>query len=81
MSDDITSVMFPLMFTFIRTYNPNHQFSFNQFRNCIKNTANRELQKAFKDKHTPYYPTTKEITTYPSKRENLKLKQCPNYRS
>ena len=35
---------------FTRTYNPNHQFSFNKFKNCIKNTTNRELQKAFNDK-------------------------------
>ena len=33
-----------------RTYSPNHQFSFNKFKNCIKNTTNRELQKAFNDK-------------------------------
>ena len=36
--------------TFTRTYNPNHQFSFNKFKNYIKNTTNRELQKAFNDK-------------------------------
>ena len=36
--------------TFTRTYNPNHQFSFNKFKNCIGNTANRGLQKAFSDK-------------------------------
>ena len=36
--------------TSTRTYNPNHQFSFNKFINCIKITANRELQKAFNDK-------------------------------
>ena len=36
--------------TFTRTYNLNHQFSFNKFKNCIKNTTNRELQKAFNDK-------------------------------
>ena len=36
--------------TFTRTHNPNHQFSFNMFKNCIKNTRNRELQKAFNDK-------------------------------
>ena len=28
----------------------NHQFSFNKFKNCIENTANRGLQKAFSDK-------------------------------
>ena len=36
--------------TFTRNYNPNHQFSFNNFKNCIKNTTSRELQKAFNDK-------------------------------
>ena len=36
--------------TFTRTYNPNHQFSFNNFKNCIKNITNRELQKAFNEK-------------------------------
>ena len=33
--------------TFTRTYNSNHQFSFNKFKNIIKKTTNRELQKAF----------------------------------
>ena len=36
--------------TFIRTYNPNHEFSFNKFKNFIKNTTNRELLKAFNGK-------------------------------
>ena len=36
--------------TFARTYNPNHQFSFNKFKNCIKNTTNKYLQKAFNNK-------------------------------
>ena len=36
--------------TFTRTYNLNHQFSFNKFKNCVENTANRGLQKAFSDK-------------------------------
>ena len=36
--------------TFTRTYNPNCQFSFNKFKNCIRDTANRELEKAFNDK-------------------------------
>ena len=36
--------------TFIRIYNPNHEFSFNKFKNFIKNTTNRELQKAFNGK-------------------------------
>ena len=54
--------------TFTRTYNPNHQFPFNKFKNCIKNTTNRELQKAFNDKkHTPYYTTIKEIKKFVSK--------------
>ena len=35
--------------TFTITYNPNHQFSFNKSKNCIKKTTNRELQKAFND--------------------------------
>ena len=35
--------------TFTITYNPNHQFSFNKIKNCIKKTTNRELQKAFND--------------------------------
>ena len=35
--------------TFTRTYKPIHQFSFNKFENCIKNTTNTELQKAFND--------------------------------
>ena len=36
--------------TFTRTYNPNHHFCFSRFKNCIKSTANRELQKGFNDK-------------------------------
>ena len=36
--------------TFTRAYNPNHQFSFNKFKNSIKNTTNTELQKPFNDK-------------------------------
>ena len=36
--------------TFTRTYNPNHQFSFNKFNNNIKFTTNRELQKHLKIK-------------------------------
>ena len=35
---------------FTRTYNLNHQFSFNKYKNCTKNTTNRELQKTFNDK-------------------------------
>ena len=26
---------------FTRAYNSNHQFPFNEFKNCIKNTTNR----------------------------------------
>ena len=36
--------------TFTRTYNPNHEFSFNKFKSCIENTRNRESQKAFNGK-------------------------------
>ena len=50
---------------FTRTYNPNHQFSFKKFENCINNTTNGELQKAFNDKkNTHYYTTTKEIEKF-----------------
>ena len=53
--------------TFTRTYNTNHQFPFNKFKHYIKNTANRELQKAFNDKkHTAYYTTIKEIKKFVS---------------
>ena len=31
-----------IVINFTRTYNPNHQFSFNNFKNCIKNNTNRE---------------------------------------
>ena len=37
-----------IMFT--RTYSPSHQFSLIKSKNYIKNTADRELQKAFYDK-------------------------------
>ena len=43
-----------------RTYK---KFSFNKFKNCIKNIAKRELQKAFNDKKT-YYTTTQKINKY-----------------
>ena len=36
---------------FTRTYNRNHRFSSNKFKYYIKNTATRELQKAFNDKY------------------------------
>ena len=51
--------------TFTRTYNPNHQFSFNKFKNCFKNTTNRELQKAFNDKKNTL------TTRQPKKLRNL----------
>ena len=47
--------------TFARTYNPNHQFSFNKFKNCIKNNTDREFQKHLIITNTPYDTTTKEI--------------------
>ena len=54
-----------IFIAFTGTYNLNHEFSFNKFKNCIKNTRNRELQKAFNDKkNTPYYTTTKEIKKF-----------------
>ena len=51
--------------TFARTYNPNHQFSFNRFKNCIKNNTIRELRKALNDKKI--LPTTRQ----PKKSKNL----------
>ena len=36
--------------TFTRTYNLNHQFSSRKFKNCIRSTTKRELQRAFIDK-------------------------------
>ena len=54
--------------TFTRTYNPNHHFSFNKFKNCIKNTRNRELQKAFNDKKILL------TTRQPKKLRNLLLR-------
>ena len=65
--------------TFTRTYNPNHQFSFNNFKSCIKNTTNRELQKAFNEKKILL------TTRQPKKlrnllvRANLRLKQSRNH--
>ena len=41
--------------TFTKTYNPNHQLSFNKFKNCIKHTTNRELQKALNDRKNTAY--------------------------
>ena len=34
-----------------RSCNPNYQSSFNRHRNCIKSTANRELQKALNERN------------------------------
>ena len=55
--------------TFTRTYNPNHQFSFNKFKNCIKNTTNREIQKAVNDKKILL------TTRQPKKLRNLLLRE------
>ena len=51
--------------TFTRTYSPNHQFSFKKFNNCITNTTNSELQKAFNDKKILF------TTRQPKKLRNL----------
>ena len=39
--------------TFTRTCNSNCKFSFNILKNFIRNTANRELEKAFNNKKYP----------------------------
>ena len=39
-----------IVITFTRTYNLNHQFSSRKFKNCIRSTRKRELQRAFIDK-------------------------------
>ena len=39
--------------TFTRTYNSNYKFSFNKFKNCIRNTTNAELEKAFNNNEYP----------------------------
>ena len=58
--------------TFTITCNPNHPFSFKEFKNRLKNTGNRQLQKAFNDKkETSYYKKTKKIKKF----ECRKLKQ------
>ena len=31
--------------TFTRTYNPNHNFNYNRFNNCLNNVNNRELRE------------------------------------
>ena len=50
---------------FTRTYNHNYQFFLNKFKSCIKNTINRELQKAFNDKKLRF------TTRQPKKLRNL----------
>ena len=36
--------------TFTRTNNPNHNFNYNRFNNCLNNINNRELREAFSNK-------------------------------
>ena len=36
--------------TFTRTYNPNHNFNYNRFNNCLNNINNRELREIFSNK-------------------------------
>ena len=36
--------------TFKRTYNPNHNFNYNRFNNCLNNINNRELRETFSNK-------------------------------
>ena len=36
--------------TFTRTYNPNHNFNYNRFNNCLNNINNRELRETFSNK-------------------------------
>ena len=36
--------------TFTRTYNPNHNFDYNRFNNCLNNINNRELRETFSKK-------------------------------
>ena len=52
--------------TFTRSCIPNYHFSFNHSKNCIKDNANRQLQKHLMTKNTPYYIITKEIKKYSS---------------
>ena len=52
--------------TFTRTYNPNHKFSFNKFKTCIKNIQIENIKKHLMIKNTPYYATTKEIKEFVS---------------
>ena len=36
--------------TFARTYNPNHNFNYNRFNNCLNNINNREHRETFSNK-------------------------------
>ena len=45
-----TKTMTKMLLPSLELKNPNHQFSFNKFKNCIKSSKKRELQKAFNDK-------------------------------
>ena len=36
--------------TFSRAYNPNHNFNYNRFNNCLNNINNRELREPFSNK-------------------------------
>ena len=36
--------------TFTRTYNPNHNFNYNRFNNCLNDINNRELRETFSNK-------------------------------
>ena len=33
-----------------RTYNPNHNFNYNRFNNCLNNINNQEIREAFSNK-------------------------------
>ena len=39
-----------MIITFTRTYNPNHQFNYNRFNNCLDNLYNHELRNTFDNK-------------------------------
>ena len=36
--------------TFARTYNPNHNFSYNRFNNCLNNISYQECRETFSNK-------------------------------
>ena len=64
-----------IFITFTKTYNPNHQFSFNKCENYIRSAANKELQKAFNDKkYSLQHENQINLKIYWYQR-NLKLKQ------